>query len=309
MLTLLTNFKIEHEVTEKITYTNTDGLQMVFSSEPPFLYSTKDGFETPENIVNLQRSYGQDGATQLNAQVDVRELSINGIIKGKDKADLAFYRRQLIQVLNPKVAGTLTYENEHGTYELDVIPQFAPQINEGAYVNSPSIDEYRLMLLALDPYWTDKSEIDAEIPMAREENLFEFPLEITNEFEFSRMIAGDVIEIQNNGDVAVGAVFTINANGILKNPRLYNVITQEYFALNGTFTTGTKLRISTLRGKKRVEEDTGDGQGYKNIMTKRKVESTFLQIDRGINYLQLQADEGVEFTTSYIRFEPKILGV
>ena len=307
MLTLLTNFTIVHEVTEKITYTNTDGLQVVFSSEPPFLYSTKDGFETPENIVSIQRNYGQDGAIQLGAQVDVRELSISGIIKGKDKADLAHNRRLLMQALNPKLAGTLLYENEHGAYELDVIPQFSPQINEGTYVGAPSIEEYRVMLLALDPYWTDKSEIDAEIPMAREENLFEFPLEITDNFEFSRLIAGDVIEIQNNGDVAVGAVFTINVNGILVNPRLYNVITQEYFALNGTFTTGTKLRISTLRGKKRVEQD--DGDGWYNIMTKRKVESTFLQIDRGINYLQLQADSGVEFTTSYIRFEPKILGV
>ena len=307
MLTLLTNFKIEHEVTEKITYTNTDGLQVVFSSEPPFLYSTKEGFETPENIIGLQRNYGQDGATQLNAQVDVRELSINGIIKGENKSDLAHNRRLLIQTLSPKLAGTLLYENEHGAYELDVIPQFAPQINEGTYVSAPSIEEYRVMLLALDPYWTDKSEIDAEIPMAREENLFEFPLEITDDFEFSRLIAGDVIEIQNNGDVAVGAVFTINVNGILKNPRLYNVITQEYFELNGTFTTGTRLRISTVRGKKRVEQD--DGDGWYNIMTKRKVESTFLQIERGINYLQLQADEGVEFTTSYIRFEPKILGV
>ena len=66
------------------------------------------------------------------------------------------------------------------------------------------------------------------------------------------------------------------------------------------------MRISTVRGKKRVEQE--DADGWYNIMTKRKIESTFLQIDRGINYLQLQADSGVEFTTSYIHFEPKILG-
>lgn len=309
MLTLLTNFKIEHEVTEKITYTNTDGLQVVFSSEPPFLYSSKEGFETPENVINIQNNYNQDGAIPVSTQIDVREITINGVIKGKDKEDLAFYRRELIKVFNPKLAGSLLYENEHGAYEIDVIPQFAPQINEGVYVESPSMDEYRIILMALDPYWSDKSDIDAEIPMAREEKLLEFPLEITDDFEFSRLIAGDVIEIENKGDVPTGAVFTINVNGILVNPRLYNVITQEYFALNGTFTTGSKIRISTLRGKKRVEEDKGDGQGYKNIMTKRKVESTFLQIEQGINYLQLQADEGVEYTTSFIRFEPKILGV
>src|SRR5699024_2452208 len=151
------------------------------------------------------------------------------------------------------------YENEHGAYELDVIPQFAPQINEGTHVNAPSIEEYRVMLLALDPYWTDKSEIDGDIPMAREKNLFEFPIELTENFEFSRLIAGDVIEIENNGDVALGAVITINANGILVTPRLYNVTTQEYFALNGTSATGTTLTTSTGRAKKLVEQDDGDG--------------------------------------------------
>ena len=166
---------------------------------------------------------------------------------------------------------------------------------------------FSVTLKALDPYFTDKSEIDAEIPMARIEPMFEFPLNITNNFEFAKLIAGDVIEIQNNGDVSVGAVFTINANGPLVNPRIYNVITQQYFALKGTFMTGTILRISTVRGKKKVEQN--DGDGWFNIMTKRKVESKFLKIDRGINYLQLQADSGVKFTTSYIKFEPKILGV
>jgi len=292
---------------EKITYRNTNGLEIVFSKEPPFLFSTKEGFDGLENIIVEQRNYNQDGATLVSTQLDVRELTINGEIWASNKDEIREYRKELIKVFNPRLAGSLLYENNVGTYQIDVIPEIAPSMNESTYLNVKQLDSFTIVLKALDPYWTDKSEIDAEIPMAREENLFEFPLEITDNFEFSRLIAGDVIEIQNNGDVAVGAVFTINVNGILVNPRLYNVITQEYFALNGTFATGTRLRISTVRGKKRVEQD--DGDGWYNIMTKRKVESTFLQIDRGINYLQLQADEGVEFTTSYIRFEPKILGV
>src|SRR5690625_4534613 len=292
---------------EKITYRNKNGLEIVFSKEPPFLFSTKEGFDGLENIIVEQRNYNQDGATLVSTQLDVRELTIYGEIWASNKDEFREYRKELIKVFNLRLAGSILYENIVGTYYIDVISEIAPSMNESTYLNVKQLDSFTIVLKALDPYWTDKSEIDAEIPMAREENLFEFPLEITDNFEFSRLIAGDVIEIQNNGDVAVGAVFTINVNGILVNPRLYNVITQEYFALNGTFATGTRLRISTVRGKKRVEQD--DGDGWYNIMTKRKVESTFLQIDRGINYLQLQADEGVEFTTSYIRFEPKMLGV
>ena len=290
-----------------VIYTNSDGKEIKFSFGSPFNLQNKEGFDSAEIITNSQTNYGVDGEGFISSRLSVRNLSLSGYLIGDSKEDYLRLRKQMISTFNPRLAGKVTYANDIGQYQIDVIPEFLPRFNEAELKGFGSGDSFTVVLKALDPYWTDKSEIDAEIPMAREENLFEFPLEITDNFEFSRLIAGDVIEIQNNGDVAVGAVFTISVNGILINPRLYNVITQEYFALNGTFTTGTRLRISTVRGKKRVEQD--DGDGWYNIMTKRKVESTFLQIDRGINYLQLQADSGVEFTTSYIRFEPKILGV
>lgn len=290
---------------EKIIYTNTENETVVLSMTPPFLLQSKEGFSSVDNDITSESIYKQDGEQFIDATLSVRNLFITGMLMGDHKESYFELRRSLIKAFNPKLAGALTYTNGFGTYQIDVIPELAPSFNEndgGSYYKA-----FDISLKALDPYWTDKSEIDAEIPMAKIEPMLTFPLEITPDFEFAQLIAGDVIEIHNNGDVAVGAVFTINVGGPLVNPRLYNVLTQEYFALNGTFVTGTKLRISTLRGKKRVEQD--DGAGWYNIMTKRKVESRFLQLEKGINYLQLQADSGVEFTTSYIRFEPKILGV
>lgn len=289
---------------KRILYTNVDGETINIFERPPFILQKIEGFGSVQNEISYDGSYGMDGATKISDRLAVRDMLIEGTIVADNNEQLMEYRQELAKIFNPKISGALNYKEYDKEYVIDIEVEHAPNFD---MENTKRSQKFQLMLKALDPYWTDKSEIDAEVPMAREENLFEFPLEITNDFEFSRLIAGDVIEIQNNGDVAVGAVFTIDVNGILVNPRLYNVITQEYFALNGTFTTGTKLRISTVRGKKRVEQD--DGDGWYNIMTKRKVESTFLQIERGINYLQLQADEGVEFTTSYIRFEPKILGV
>lgn len=292
---------------EKITYTNTDGESIVLSEKQPYMLTGKEGFNSVENEIISQKGYEQDGETLVSQSLSVRNITLDGIVVGKTKSELLTYRREMIRIFNPKIAGSLVYQNDNGTYQIDCIPEFPPTIQEQELKGIRVAKPYKIILKALDPYFTDKSEIDAEIPMARIEPMFSFPLEITKNFEFARLIAGDVIEIQNNGDVAVGAVFTIDVNGPLVNPRLYNVITQDYFALKGTFMTGTKLRISTVRGKKKVEQN--DGDGWFNIMTKRKVESKFLQIDRGINYLQLQADSGVKFTTSYIKFEPKILGV
>lgn len=290
---------------EKITYTNTEGEQIFMSAIPPYRLVSKAGFGSVENAIISQSNYEQDGETFVSSSLDVRNIELEGKIIEIDHASMLQLRSELVKTFNPKLTGTIVYENNIGTYQIDVIPELAPTFNESAKtgIGQP----FLISLKALDPYFTDKSEIDSEIPMARIEPLFSFPLNITNTFEFAQLIAGDVIEIQNNGHVSVGAVFTINVNGPLVNPRIYNVITQEYFAFKGTFMTGTKLRISTVRGKKKVEQN--DGSGWYNITTKRKVESKFLQIDRGINYLQLQADSGVKFTTSYIKFEPKILGV
>lgn len=290
---------------EKITYTNTEGEQIVMSGLPPYRLKRKAGFDSVENIIVSQNNYGQDGETAIYSKLDVRNIELEGTIIESNHADMLKFRRELVRIFNPIIAGELTYENNIGTYQIDVIPELSPTFNETA--KSGIGQPFMISLKALDPYFTDKSEIDAEIPMARTEPKMTFPLRITKDFKFASLIAGDVIEIQNNGDVAVGAVFTINVNGPLVKPRLYDVITQQYFALNGSFITGTRLRISTIRGKKKVEQN--DGDGWYNIMKKRKVESTFLQLGKGINYLQLQADEGVEYTTSYVRFEPKILGV
>lgn len=290
---------------EKIIYTNTENETVVLSMTPPFLLKSKGGFSSVDNDITSGKIYKQDGQQFIDATLSVRNLFMTGMLMGESKESYFGLRRSLIKAFNPKLAGVLIYMNGLGTYQIDVIPELAPSFNEsdgGSYYRA-----FDISLKALDPYWTDKSEIDAEIPMAKIEPMLTFPLEITPDFEFAQLIAGDVIEIHNNGDVAVGAVFTINVGGPLVNPRLYNVLTQEYFALNGTFVTGTRLRISTLCGKKRVEQN--DGDGWYNIMTKRKVESKFLQLKKGSNYLQLQADSGVEFTTSYIKFEPKILGV
>lgn len=289
---------------EIIKYRNTEGDEVNIGPFSPYYLIDMEGFGAVQNTIVTQKYYDIDGEAPISERLESRDMRIEGTVVRNQLKSLAEDRKELTRIFNPKVAGTIFYNIFDKQYSIDVLVNLGPVFRKGP---SQELEEFEIRLMALDPYWTDKSEIDAEIPMTGEENLFEFPLEITDNFEFSRLIAGDVIEIHNNGDVAVGAVFTINVNGILVNPKLYNVITQEYFALNGTFTNGTRLRISTLRGKKRVEQD--DGDGWYNITMKRKVESKFLQIERGVNYLQLQADEGVDFTTSYIRFEPKILGV
>ena len=290
---------------EKIVYINSNNVRIQFSSAPPFVLQSKEGFSEAGNDITSSKLFQQDGEQLVDASLSVRNLAISGTALGENREDYLQLRKNLIKAFNPKLAGTLVYTSDIGEYQIDVIPENAPVFKEsdGGVYDKP----FEIMLKALDPYWIDKSEINTEIPMARIEPIMEWPLEISAAYEFAQLIAGDIIEVWNNGDVAVGAVFTITVGGPLVNPRIYNVLSQEYFAFNSTFVAGAQLRISTVRGSKRVEQN--DGAGWYNIMTKRNVASTFLQLETGVNYLQLQADSGVELTYSYIEFEPKIVGV
>lgn len=288
-----------------IRYTNVEGLTVDITVKRPFLLQKLEGFGPVQNMIETSELYGADGEAYLDSKLVVRDMVIQGEILADSTEQLAEYRQILIRVFNPKVSGSLHYIEHKNHYVIDVEVEFGPDFN---MEKSSITQKFQLILKALDPYWTDQSEIDAEIPLAGKKNMFSFPLNITDDFEFAQLIAGDTVEIVNNGHVKTGAVFTIQINGEVINPRIYNVVTQEYFKIRGTFLPKTTLRISTVRGNKRVEQNDGDDEWY-NIMMKREVGSTFLQLDKGINYLQLQAEKGIEHTVSSIRFEPKLLGV
>ena len=142
---------------EKLVYTNTNGESLVFSNAKPFILSTKDGFSSVENIITSQKNFGQDGETFVSHNLATRNISFGGTIVAQDKSTLLSHRRSLVRVFNPKLAGTLCYENDNGSYEIDVIPEFAPVIGENDLQGFRNMKPYNVTLKALDPYWSDTS--------------------------------------------------------------------------------------------------------------------------------------------------------
>ena len=291
---------------EKLVYTNTNGESLVFSNAKPFILSTKDGFSSVENIITSQKNFGQDGETLVSHNLATRNISFGGTIVAQDKSTLLSHRRSLVRVFNPKLAGTLCYENDNGSYEIDVIPEFAPVIGENDLQGFRNMKPYNVTLKALDPYLSDTSLTDGLTPLSTVEPMFSFPLNITTNYVFATAKSGEIIKVSNDGDIAVGGVFRLKIAVTVVNPRIYNIYTQEFFGFTGTYTSGTLLEISTVRGNKYVRKFT---TVWENAMPERTVGSTFLQMDLGDNYLQIQATSGVEGCLGELEFTPKIMGV
>lgn len=289
----------------KIKYKNNTDNEIVLQRDPPFILKTIEGVDALFNTITSVSNYNQDGETKISDRYESRDIIVHGHLIADSAEDKALLRRELIQVFNRDFAGTLFYEIYDKSYSIDVevvqAPTFAEEEQQYKYI------PFQIMLKALDPYWLDTSYYNSLIPLSRIVNLFEFPLHITDEFEFATIVSGDIVEIKNEGDADVGAVFFMEFIGAVKNPRIYNVLTQEFFGFKGDYGPTDKFELSTEQGNKYAKKITSGVET--NAMSDRIIGSMFLTLKKGTNYLQIQADEGVSSTLVNVKFSPRVIGV
>lgn len=289
---------------EVIKYRNTEGDEAYIGPSSPYYLTSKEGFGAVDNILTTQKTFGIDGDILIGESLEAREIRIEGTVVRNSLSSLAEDRRELIRIFNPKTAGTIFYELFDNKYMIDVRIEHAPIFRKG---DNQELEHFEVRLRALDPYWRDTSVYDSLIPLSKVENKFTFPLILTEKFVFASFISGEIIEVDNSGSVEVGGVFKLKLNGEVTNPRIYNVLTQEYFGFNGTYPSGTEFEISTVRGKKRVTRTLDNVTT--NAMSERMPESVFLQIRKGANYFQIQAEDEVNLVMGTLNFTPLVLGV
>ena len=287
-----------------IKYVNTEKTEVVLNNRPPFYITTLEGFDAVENIISSVANYGQDGETVTGQRYAVRDLTIEGTITADSDKELQQLKREITKAFVRDLAGTLYYSRHDKEYMIDVLIERAPKFVD---TETNFAENYMIQLTAMNPYWMDTSFYDSLIPLSRVVNLFEFPLNITENFEFATISSGEIIEIENNGDTAVGAVFYMEFIGAVKNPRIYNVLTQEFFGFNGDFTPADKFELSTEQGNKYAKKINAGVET--NAMPDRMTDSTFLMLKKGMNYLQVQAESGVKMALVNVKFRPLVIGV
>ncbi|RZI47972.1 phage tail family protein [Lactococcus kimchii] len=290
----------------QIVYKNSEGGQVVFGQQPPFLVTSKKGFGAVENIITKQQQYGLDGSILVNQQLDDRTLEIEGEFIASSAVDLQNKRKQLASLHNPKLSGTLTYFPDNGNvYQIDVVVEQAPVMDNSSNNLTQS---YSIRFISLDSYWIDKNQADKLIMLSSLKKNLTFPLRITSSFTFAIHSENNIQVISNEGDVRVGMIITLNFLSGVTNPKVLNVTTGEYFRLEKAYSAGELLTINTLRGEKEITL-TKSGGTEENDLEFWDENSIFLQLDKGNNFFQLQADSGAENMLGTVRISPKVIGV
>lgn len=192
---------------EKITYTNENGGMVIMTKERPFFLLDKTGFGAVNNTINSEKMYSMDGEHENDNSLDSRTPTITLLVYGKNSKEDNKLQRTLLDVFNPKLKGTLTYESFGKTYEIDVriTKGWNSEFDEKSHTNQGT-----LTFFAANPLWRDISSDSYVVQMGQTTNLLRFPLGITDDFKFATVDVGKEVAVTNPGHVAVGLELNIN---------------------------------------------------------------------------------------------------
>lgn len=283
-------------LTEKLTYLNEKGQSVEFSVRSPFFCSELSGQDGIKNNIYTSKGAGQDGVTVTGESLDVRNIVVQGTVRGDTERN----RLILLSILNPKLKSKLIYVNAGVEKYIDCMVEKAPTITKERW------PKYLVSFFCANPYWQDAEEAKEEIALWVGD--FSFPLEIiATGIEMGHREPSLIVNTFNGGDVECGMRVEFKALATLTNPSILNVNTQEFIKINKTMVAGEVLTVTTHFGKKKVES-TLNGVTT-NAFNFIDLGSTFLQLDVGDNLFRYNADTGIDNLEVSIWFVPQYLGV
>jgi len=182
---------------EYLKYVNAIGQEVTFSETSKYLWLSLDDICANNVTFQTVSSPYQDGVTFIGTPYfESKKIVLKFAIVSETVVD---DMRYLNQILNPKLGlGQLHYVRKGITYVLDqvlvsTLPSLPGRAERGKYYQQSS-----LIFDVFNPLFTDLEYTSATVGSGQ--LLFEFPLNITDEFEFAILNETGVI-INNVGDV------------------------------------------------------------------------------------------------------------
>lgn len=260
-------------------------------------------FGQVESNLHTFKFIDQIGETVYNTTLEPREIQITGWVAGWNEAAVSRMKQALNHFINPK---HLIEAHAHGM-KIQFYPRASVRYSPSYEENNEVVSNFLISGYCPYPLFTDSSE--HTVSVAYTERLFKFPLIIPAGEGIMMGVRQPslIAEIANDGDLPVGYVIEFRAYGVVENPILTDIGSQKFIRLNKTLQAGETITVDTREGYRRI---TGELNGVKsNYFRYRSFDSSWLSLERGINYLRYNADDGIEVLEVYIRFEPGYLEV
>ncbi len=280
----------------KMTYENQYGKTLEITKESEIIMTAISGIDPPRASINSAKIAGYDGSTFVSAQAGERNIVITFELKGDIEAD----RQKLYEIFQIKQKGIFYYASNRMNVKIECRTE--------SVISAPT--EFpvtaQVSLLCNDPYFSAMEQILSDI--SNVDNMFSFPINIDSEgIIFGEVIPNANTNIQNPGNIDIGAVFEVRAIGAVEKPKIINYYTLEYMQLKTTMEAGDLIKISTMQGKLKIELIR---EGITtNIFNDKMAGSKFLQLHPGDNVFLTDADSGTDNFWIRVFAVPKYTGV
>ena len=171
------------------------------------------------------------------------------------------------------------------------------------------VQQYTVSLLAMDPYWRDKTE--TMIAVANVVGGFHFPLVIPKNkgVHFGIKSKSLIAKVYNRSSIKVGMQITFVAGGTVKNPQLFDINKRTFIKLLCTMEAGEKIVIQTGQDNTVTRIKNGVSEDYIGKIDLAGEGNTFLELDPGDNLFRYAADEGESYLETRIHFYNRYPGV
>lgn len=256
-----------------------------------------EGIESADLEAVLSEYAAMDGGYLEAVRVPPRTISVRFAIDDKKRTEEL--RKKLIAMFSPKKSGVLVVNRGNRARKI------AFYLRTRAEFIQPNIVQDRLVvdieMVCPDPYFEDINE--TTINFMKASPLFTFPF---NSLAGVGITAGvltvtDRVQLVNDGDVPVGIVCDITANGgTVTNPKIS--MNGQYVRVIKTMEIGDSLSIDTNKGRKNIYFN-----GKSEFIFDRT--SVFFQLPVGVSDIVISADAGVKDAKASFTYSFKYLGV
>lgn len=289
------------------------------ADKPPFIIDTID-WDMPSVSMDSYRVPFQVGTTLSGVTVGTRKPTVTGYITANLEQEeilgmtwKEYFEKQekAIQENKMKLDKLISVYQDVliivGEYFLKARPTQSPKYSTDMKENNEVLCYFSLEFECYNSLFYKGSKF---ISLAMISSGFHFPLVIPPEkVIFGEIFRRQSISIENNGDADVGCIIRIKANGgIVKNPKIYNVNTNEFLEFYDiTLDTGDYITITTDIGEENaVKHDISTSTDI-SVIGNLKPKSKFFQIKQGSNFYAYSVAEdyvnnievSIEFTERY----------
>lgn len=274
---------------------NEKGQQMELTNNEAYVVYNILGLDPSDAVINTNRNANADGSVFNSAYIDNKTFTITLAINSPAEDN----RLELYKYFKNKRYTKIYFESERRNVYLE------------GYCQRISVNNFEKKVIAQitvfcpDPYFKAVDSVTTQI--SQNQSLFEFPFSIQNPIPFSE-IENTSHAVINDGDIKVGAIFTLTSRGnAVDTPKIINVETNEFIKLNWTIQHGIYVVIDTISKEKSVQAGTpGNMHDWISILS---LDSSWLELDVGENHFAVAAEQNISDLEVSVEFRAYYEGV